>query len=74
MAPGKGVRLQSYKDGGLSDALVFELARGLSWTMGGSGGRTRTMTEAELRQGYLLRRAGAGRIAPSGFPRDLRFG
>ncbi len=73
MARGKGVRLQTFKDGGLSDATVFELARGLSWTMGGSGGRTRTMSEAELRQGYLLRRATAGRMAPSGFPRDLRF-
>jgi topoisomerase-4 subunit A len=74
MARGKGVRLQTFKDGGLSDAIVFELAGGLGWTMGGSGGRRRTMTEAELRQGYLLRRAAAGRMAPQGFPRDLRFG
>ena len=73
MARGKGVRLQSYKEGGLSDAITFALDQGLSWRLG--GGRTRTMTAQELREkGYLLRRATAGRMAPSGFPRDLRFG
>ena len=32
MARGKGVRMQRYKDGGVSDAKVFALADGLSWT------------------------------------------
>ena len=35
MARGKGVRLQRYKDGELSDARVFSQGEGLSWTDGG---------------------------------------
>ena len=31
MARGKGVRLQKYKDGGLSDATTFDFSEGLSW-------------------------------------------
>ena len=31
MARGKGVRLQRYKDGGVSDAKAFTLAEGLTW-------------------------------------------
>src|SRR3569833_1005005 len=31
MARGKGVRLQRYKDGGLSDARVFALKAGMGW-------------------------------------------
>ncbi|MEM6897237.1 MAG: DNA topoisomerase IV subunit A, partial [Pseudomonadota bacterium] len=31
MTRGKGVRLQRYKDGGLSDAITFTLAEGLAW-------------------------------------------
>ncbi|WP_111428569.1 DNA topoisomerase IV subunit A [Rhodobacteraceae bacterium DSL-40] len=65
---GKGVRLQRYKDGGLSDAVVFELAAGLSWP--DTAGRTRTVTEFTE---WLGARAGAGRTAPRGFPRDNRF-
>ena len=41
MARGKGVRLQRYKDGGMSDARVFELADGLTWR--DSAGRTFTV-------------------------------
>ena len=68
MARGKGVRLQKYKDGGLSDATTFAIANGLSWH--DPAGRTRT--ETELRD-WLGKRAGAGRMAPRGFPRDNRF-
>ncbi len=68
MAKGKGVRLQKYKDGGLSDATTFELARGLSWK--DPAGRTRT--ETDLGE-WLAARATAGRMAPRGFPRDNRF-
>jgi topoisomerase-4 subunit A len=46
MGRGKGVRLQKYKDGGLSDAVTFDLADGLSWK--DPAGRTRTVTGAEL--------------------------
>jgi len=68
MARGKGVRLQRYKDGGLSDAITFDLAKGLSWK--DPAGRTRT--EMDLGE-WLAARATAGRMAPRGFPRDNRF-
>ncbi|WP_040610453.1 DNA topoisomerase IV subunit A [Oceaniovalibus guishaninsula] len=65
---GKGVRLQSYKDGGLSDATTFVLAEGLSWK--DPAGRTRTETDLS---DWIGKRASAGRMAPRGFPRDNRF-
>ena len=68
MGRGKGVRLQKYKDGGLSDATTFTLADGLSWR--DPAGRTRT--ETELAE-WMGKRAGTGRMAPRGFPRDNRF-
>jgi topoisomerase-4 subunit A len=68
MARGKGVRLQRYKDGGLSDAVTFTLADGLSWH--DPAGRTRT--ETDLTE-WTAKRATAGRMAPRGFPRDNRF-
>ena len=68
MGRGKGVRLQKFKDGGLSDACCLTLAEGLSWQMG--GGKTRT--EPDLTE-WLGKRASAGRMAPRGFPRDNRF-
>ena len=68
MTRGKGVRLQRYKDGGLSDARTFRLAEGLSWL--DPAGRTRT--ESELGE-WAGRRASSGRMAPRGFPRDNRF-
>jgi topoisomerase IV subunit A len=68
MAKGKGVRLQKYKDGGLSDAITFNLADGLSWK--DPAGRTRTETALAEWQGA---RASAGKMAPRGFPRDNRF-
>jgi topoisomerase-4 subunit A len=68
MAKGKGVRLQKYKDGGLSDATTFVLASGLAWK--DPAGRTRTETDLEE---WLAARATAGRMAPRGFPRDNKF-
>ncbi|CAN5792446.1 DNA topoisomerase IV subunit A [soil metagenome] len=68
MARGKGVRLQRYKDGGLSDAATFTLADGLSWK--DPAGRTRTETDLE---DWLGARSSAGLMAPRGFPRDNRF-
>ncbi|MBN2907157.1 MAG: DNA topoisomerase IV subunit A [Rhodobacteraceae bacterium] len=68
MARGKGVRLQKYKDGGLSDATTFVLEQGLSWL--DPAGRTRTETDLSE---WLGKRASAGRMAPRGFPRDNRF-
>ena len=68
MAKGKGVRLQKYKDGGLSDAITFVAAEGLTWK--DPAGRTRT--EADLTE-WQGPRAGAGKMAPRGFPRDNKF-
>jgi topoisomerase-4 subunit A len=68
MSRGKGVRLQKYKDGGLSDATTFTLANGLSWK--DPAGRTRT--ESDLAE-WIGKRATAGRMAPRGFPRDNTF-
>ena len=70
MARGQGVMLQRYRDGGLSDAITFTLEQGLSWQMGGSGGRTRT--ENEIWQ-WKVARGAAGRLPPQGFPKNNRF-
>jgi topoisomerase-4 subunit A len=68
---GQGVTLQRYRDGGLSDAIAFRLADGLSWALGGESGRTRT--ETDLAQ-WRAARGAAGRMPPMGFPRSNRFG
>ena len=70
MGRGKGVRLQKYKDGGLSDAKTFVLEVGLNWL--DPAGRTRTVTHEELDE-WIAKRASAGRMAPRGFPRDNKF-
>ncbi|MEZ5751225.1 MAG: DNA topoisomerase IV subunit A [Paracoccaceae bacterium] len=68
MSRGKGVRLQKFKDGGLSDLATLTLADGLSWK--DPAGRTRL--ESDLTE-WLGKRASMGRMAPRGFPRDNRF-
>jgi topoisomerase-4 subunit A len=68
---GQGVALQRYRDGGLSDAIAFKLADGLSWPLGGDSGRVRT--EADLTP-WRAARGAAGRMPPIGFPRSNRFG
>jgi topoisomerase-4 subunit A len=67
MARGRGVQLQAYRDGGLSDAKVFTRADGLTWTLGG-----RTRTETDLRA-WMGNRAAAGKAPPNGFPKGNRF-
>jgi topoisomerase IV subunit A len=71
MTRGQGVTIQKYKDGGLSDVISFTFADGLSWAMGGDTGRTRT--EQDLTQ-WRVARGAAGRMPPTGFPRDNKFG
>ena len=68
MTRGKGVILQRFKDGGLADVTVFSSQTGLSWKAG--GGRTRT--EPDMSD-WLGKRAGAGKMPPTGFPRPARF-
>jgi topoisomerase IV subunit A len=71
MGRGKGVRLQRYKDGGLSDVRVFKKADGLAWL--DPAGRTFTLPMSELRD-WIGQRAQAGRLAPRGFPKSNKFG
>src|SRR5213078_2813886 len=70
MARGRGVRLQRYKDGGLSDVRTFTAKDGLSWT--DTAGRGFSLTLKELAD-WRGNRADAGRLAPKGFPRSNRF-
>jgi topoisomerase-4 subunit A len=68
MSKGRGVVMQRDHDGGLSDAKIITLAEGLTWK---SGERTRTETELSTWKGA---RAGSGRVAPRGFPKENKFG
>jgi topoisomerase IV subunit A len=68
MARGKGVKLQSYAQGGLLDAITFASADGLTWS--DAGGRVRTVPEWRE---HLAKRASAGKPAPKGFSRTGKF-
>ncbi|MDQ0395115.1 DNA topoisomerase IV subunit A [Labrys monachus] len=68
MSRGRGVRLQKYRDGGLSDLRVFDKAQGLTWT--DSSGRTWTVTDLVQ---WIGNRADAGRLPPKGFPKNNKF-
>ncbi|WP_067737241.1 DNA topoisomerase IV subunit A [Novosphingobium naphthalenivorans] len=70
MAKGQGVTLQRYRDGGMSDVTTLKLEDGLSWTMGGDTGRTRTEKDMVM---WKVARGAAGRLPPNGFPRDNKF-
>jgi len=67
MTRGRGVILQKYRDGGLSDARCFSGGAGLTWRQ---GSRLRTLTELG---DWISKRGNAGRLAPKGFPRHNRF-
>jgi topoisomerase IV subunit A len=71
MGRGKGVRMQRYRDGGVSDAKVFALKDGLTWK--DSSGRTWTVEKADLKD-WIGNRAEAGRLPPKGFPKNNKFG
>jgi topoisomerase-4 subunit A len=68
MNRGRGVTLQKYKDGGLSDARVYAKREGLTWKL---GEKTRTETDLKL---WIGQRAQAGRLPPNGFPKNNKFG
>ena len=70
MARGKGVRLQRYKDGGISDLKCFTIADGLTWE--DTAGRKFVKSKDELIE-WLGDRASAGRTVPKGFPRSGKF-
>jgi topoisomerase-4 subunit A len=67
MSRGRGVVLQKYKDGGISDAKTFKRSEGLSWRHG-----TGQRTESNIKD-WIGERAQAGRLPPNGFPRGNKF-
>jgi len=71
MARGRGVRLQRYKDGGLSDVTTFTAKEGLTWR--DSAGREFSASWKELSD-WRGNRADAGRLPPKGFPKSNKFG
>ena len=68
MPRGKGVKLQSYREGGLRDAMVFKAETGAAWI--DAGGRNRDWPDWRE---WVGRRAGAGKLAPKGFPTSKKF-
>jgi len=68
MTRGRGITLQKYKDGSLSDAKTFTLKQGLTWT--DKAGRVKT--ETDLKE-YRGERAQSGRVVPRGFNTNNRF-
>jgi topoisomerase-4 subunit A len=71
MGRGKGVRLQRYKDGGVSDLITFKTDEGITWS--DSAGRQYNRSLDEMAE-WRGERAQAGRMAPQGFPRNNKFG
>ena len=69
MTRGKGVRLQKFKDGNLSDATTLNLKAGLNWL--DSSGREWTVTELTE---WIGERAQSGKLPPKGFPKTNHFG
>jgi topoisomerase-4 subunit A len=67
IARGRGVCLQKYKDGGLSDIQIFNESDGFSYSR--SGG---TSTEKDLLT-WAGHRAQVGKLAPFGFPKNNKF-
>ncbi|HSL78563.1 MAG TPA: DNA topoisomerase IV subunit A [Pseudolabrys sp.] len=70
MSRGRGVRLQRYKEKGLSDVTTFKADDGMPWIDG--AGRSFTLAMKELKD-WRGNRADAGRIAPKGFPKNNKF-
>ncbi|MGH1377275.1 MAG: DNA topoisomerase IV subunit A [Alphaproteobacteria bacterium] len=67
MSKGKGVILQKFKDGGLSDAKSFNMEQGLSYKYGSGSTTVDDITP------WIGKRASAGRLPPNGFPKSNRF-
>jgi len=70
MNRGRGVRLQRYREKGLSDVTTFKAGDGLAWT--DAAGRAFTLPMKELKD-WRGNRADAGRLAPKGFPKSNKF-
>ncbi len=70
MNRGRGVRLQRYREKGLSDVITFKAEDGLTWT--DAAGRAFTLPIKDLKD-WRGNRADAGRLAPKGFPKSNKF-
>ncbi|MBQ8103252.1 MAG: DNA topoisomerase IV subunit A [Afipia sp.] len=70
MARGRGVRLQRYKEKGLSDIMTFTAKDGMTWK--DTAGREQSMSWKDLTD-WRGNRADAGRLA-NGFPKSNKFG
>jgi topoisomerase IV subunit A len=68
MPRGKGVKLQSYREGALRDAMTITASEEAAWI--DAGGRNRAWPEWRE---WLGKRAGAGKLFPKGFPATKRF-
>ncbi len=67
MARGRGVTLQKYKEGNMSDMQIFNAADGFTYNRAGG-----TKTETELLT-WFGHRAQIGKLAPFGFPKSNKF-
>ena len=67
MARGRGVTLQKYKDGQMSDMQIFKESEGFTYTRAGG-----TKTETDLLT-WLGHRGQVGKLAPFGFPKSNKF-
>lgn len=65
MKKGQGVTLQKFKDGNLTDIKLFNIEQGLSW-------KDKTLKSKDL-MAWKGWRAGKGKAAPQGIPRNNRF-
>jgi topoisomerase-4 subunit A len=68
MPKGKGVKLQTYREGALRDVMVFNAEAGAAWI--DKGGRNVAWPEWTQ---WVGKRASAGRLVPKGFPASKRF-
>mgnify|MGYP000603990040 CR=1 FL=1 len=67
MARGRGVTLQKYKEGNMSDMQIFNETDGFTYNRAGG-----TKTETELLT-WFGHRAQIGKLAPFGFPKSNKF-
>ena len=68
MNRGRGIILQRYAKGGLSDITTLKLSEGLSWRSGQQGKRTKS----DIKK-WIGKRAQAGLVVPKGFSRSNKF-
>ena len=67
MGKGKGVIIQRYKDGGLSDIKTFNAEEKLKYRYGSGE------TSLDDPMAWVGKRATAGRLPPNGFPKNNKF-